>query len=116
MQLPPDDPQRADLLFQIGWAQHCLAQQAIDDGRRQVMAARSAATQAGAGRVAAEGVARAIAAEAERKSAVATKAAAEAFMRSAALWERAHSQGSEAPPSKAAKEFAELCLVSLARR
>ena len=116
MQLPPDDPQRADLLFQIGWVQHGLAQQAIDDGRRQVTAARAAATPAGAGRVAAEGVVRAMAAEAERKSAAATKAAAEAFMRSATVWARAHTQGNDAPPSKAAKEFADLCLVSLAKR
>jgi hypothetical protein len=113
--LPADDPQRADLLFQIGWAHHGLAQQAISDGRRQVAAAKAAAAHAGVGRVAAEGVARATAAEAQRKSAVATKAAADAFLRSAAVWAEAHTQGKDAPPCRAAREFADLCLASLGK-
>lgn len=95
--LPATDPQKADLLFQIGIAHHGLAHDARIRGQQAGQVATTAAqrrtTQQAAARDAAEE----------------TKAAAEAMLRSARLWADACTEGSDAAPAKAAREFAKIC-------
>lgn len=111
--LPQDDPQKADLLFQMGCAQHEIAHRTMTAAKRQLTMAATEAGRAGAGVTPTTAMVHAAALEAARSASEATKAAADSFVRSARLWASAHSQGEEAPPCKAAKEFAKLCLASL---
>ena len=100
--LPPADAQKADLLFQIGVGLHAQAQRVMAEGRLAVAhAPADAQKQRDAARAAARGAAEA------------TKAAAEAMVRSARQWSSVQSEGIRAAPCKAAKEFAELCLSQL---
>ena len=77
--LPQDDPQKADLLFQMGCAQHEIAHRTMTAAKRQLAMAATEAGRAGAGVTPTTAMVHAAALEAARSASEATKAAADSF-------------------------------------